>query len=288
MKGTEDNMYYGIVTIAVFMFGIQFFCSQGYQQECGSSWKATFINILATNLIGLPVLWAINDFSLQYTHFTFLLATITTVNNILCTVCSLRALGKANLSVYSLFSMLGGMVLPFCTGIFFFHETWTPGKVICLITVILALLLTIEKGKGNGAVKYYIGVFIFNGMAGVLSKFFQALPYEKTSEAAYSVWCALIAAGAAAVFLLFLQEHIHITGKSLFWLTGDGLLNKVANWLLLIALVHLPVSVQYPMVTGGVIIVSTLLSYLTPKKPGKREFVAVLLSFAGILALILL
>ena len=92
----------------------------------------------------------------------------------------------------------------------------------------------------------------------------------------------------AAVFLLFLQEPIHITGKSLFWLTGDGLLNKVANWLLLIALVHLPVSVQYPMVTGGVIIVSTLLSYLTPKKPGKREFFAVLLSFAGILALILL
>lgn len=281
-------MYYGIVTLAVFMFGIQFYCTQAYQQESGSHLKSAVFNILITNLIAIPVLLAINGFSLQYTIFTLIMAFLTTANNMLCTICSLKALGRTNLSVYSLFSMLGGMVLPFCAGIFFFQENWTFGKTICLITVILALLLSVEKGKTTGAAKYYIGVFVFNGMAGVLSKFFQALPYTKTSEAAYSVWCAIITACVAALILPFLRQQLRITGKSLLWLAGDGLLNKIANWLLLIALVHIPASVQYPMITGGVIIISTLLSYCTSSKPGKRELLAVVLSFAGIMALILL
>ncbi|MBR2969022.1 MAG: hypothetical protein IKC36_04185, partial [Clostridia bacterium] len=58
--------------------------------------------------------------------------------------------------------------------------------------------------------------------------------------------------------------------------------------LLLIALTVLPASVNYPMVTGGTIIVSTLLSYLTPQKPRWREWLAVALSFTGIMLLTLL
>ena len=64
-----------------------------------------------------------------------------------------------------------------------------------------------------------------------------------------------------------------------------GILDKVANFLLVLALMHVDASVQYPMVTGGVIIVSTLACYFTERKPNKRELLAVLLSFIGLIIL---
>ena len=70
-------------------------------------------------------------------------------------------------------------------------------------------------------------------------------------------------------------------------MAGYGVLNKVGNFLLLISLAHIDASVQYPMVTGGVMIVSTLLSYFTPKKPGRREYAALALSLVGIMMLVI-
>ena len=56
----------------------------------------------------------------------------------------------------------------------------------------------------------------------------------------------------------------------------------------LLALSHVDASVQYPMVTGGVMIVSTLLCLFGPKKPSRRELLSVLIGFAGMLALFLI
>ncbi len=69
-------------------------------------------------------------------------------------------------------------------------------------------------------------------------------------------------------------------------LSGTG--NKVANFLLVIALSHVDASVQYPMVTSGVMIISTLLCFFGPKKPSRRELLSVFVGFAGMLALFLI
>ena len=282
-------MYYSMVSAAVVMFGLQFFFNQKYEAETGNGRKASMMFILLSNAVGLFILLAVNKFRMEYTNFTFVFALIAAVNMLLYNICSMKALGKINLSLYSLFSMLGGMVLPFCAGVFFFDEDFTWGKAICLVTVIAALLLNVRKGEKQKGTVYYIGIFVFNGMSGVISKFFQALPYEKTSEAAYSVWSAMLTVIFAGIALLFMRnDNVKINLKSVCWSSGYGVLNKIGNLLLLVALAQLPASVQYPMVTGGVMIVSTLLSYFTPKKPGIREIASVVLSFVGIMALILL
>ena len=68
----------------------------------------------------------------------------------------------------------------------------------------------------------------------------------------------------------------------------NGAINKAANFLLVLALMHVDSSAEYPMVTGGVIIVSTVLCFFGEKKPTKRELVSVLLAFAGLMALFLI
>ncbi|MBO5421868.1 MAG: EamA family transporter [Clostridia bacterium] len=283
-------MYYTMVMAAVVMFGLQFFCNQQYERECKSSFTSSMMFIFGGALAGLVVLFIVNGFKWEFTPFTLFMASLAALDGMIFNFCSMKALGKINLSLYSLFSMLGGMVLPFCLGVFFFDEKFTLGKAICLVAVIVALSLSVEKGKSKGGAIYYIGVFVFNGLSGVISKFFQASDFAKTSEAAYSVWTAVVTAVLSGAFLLFSfrKSPMKLSFKAVLCMSGNGILNRVANYLLLLSLAFLPASVQYPMITGGVMIVSTLLSYFTPNKPKVKEWISIALSFAGIMAMILI
>jgi len=281
-------MYYSIVLIATVLFGLQFFCNHQYEQECGSGVAASMMLIAGSSILGAVVLLATNGFRLSGTLFTLIMAVVTALNNLLCTLCGLKALGCANLSLFSLFSMLGGMVLPFVAGIIFYGEEFTINKGICMLFVVGALLLTLQRDGNKKGRLYFAGIFIFNGMAGVLSKIYQATSYVKADEASYTIWSSILAAILAGGFWLFTKErHVKITVRSVLSMAGSGTLNKVANWMLLMALVHLPASVQYPMVTGGVIIVSTLFSYFTPQKPTRRELGSVVLAFIAIIFIVI-
>lgn len=54
-------------------------------------------------------------------------------------ICSLKAPEKVNLSIYSFFTMLGGMMLPFFAGIAFYNESMTVAKAICVAFLRLCL-----------------------------------------------------------------------------------------------------------------------------------------------------
>lgn len=127
-------------------------------------------------------------------------------------------------------------------------------------------------------------------MSGVLAKYYTAAPFEKVSAAGYSILICLCTAAIAVVLLFVLPREKTKTSTpaslGIGILSGAG--NKLANYLLIIALLHVDASVQYPMVTGGVMIVSTLISYLGPKKPTRRDVVSVIFGFAGMLALFLI
>ena len=282
-------MYYGIIMIAVLMFSMQFLFNQRFQKEYGSGLRSLLVFFLGYNAAGLLVLLIINGFRIEFTWFTLLLACLWSVNCLVLSFCSFKAFEKVNLSVYSLFSQLGGMMLPFFAGVILFDEKLTAGSVICFILVLISLLFTVKRGSGGSYVIYYAGIFVLNGMAGVLSKWFAAAPWEKTSSAGYSILSAAVAAVLAAIALLFVKgDRLKLSVRGATNMLGYGILNKIGNYLLLIALVHLPASVQYPMVTGGVMICSTVICFFTHQKPGKREIASLVLSFVGILALVLL
>ena len=288
LKKDVEILYYGIISVAVVMFGFQFFFNNDYEKKNGSSLITSMVFIFGSSLVGLPVLWAINSFKFEFTWYTLLMATVTAVNMIACIFCGQKALSKINLSLYSIFSMLGGMLLPFFAGILFYGEELTIGKVLCFVIVTVALFFTFEKGQAKKGAVYYIGIFVFNGMSGVLSKIFQESEMVKTSAAGYSVLSALMTVVIAGLFVLFNLKKAELPAKNSYLsLAGCGLLNKIANYLLLISLSQVPASVQYPMVTGGVMIVSTILGFFTPNKPKKKEIISLVLSFIGLMMLVL-
>jgi hypothetical protein len=288
---------YAIVTIATVMFGVQFLFNNLYERKSGNGIGATLIFTFIGGIIGIVSLIIVNGFTFTITPFTIIMAAINAISSIAYTFCSLKAFEKINLSLYSLFAMLGGMLLPFFQGVIFYNEQITLAKSVCVVAVIAALIMCTTKGNRKGGAIYYIGVFILNGLGGVLSKFFLTTPFERTSEAMYSIWSAVIKTiiSAAAIIILIIVSRtsrkpslsVKMPGASaLVFSSGYGILNSVANYLLLISLASLPASAQYPFITGGVIIASTVISAIMGSKPSKKEIISVILSFIGLLALV--
>ena len=281
-------MYYALITLCAMMFSTQFFFNQMFQKNYGSDFSASLVSTAGGSLIGIIALSIMNGFSVGCTQFALIMALLLTLNNITFSLCSLKALGKINLSLYSVFSMLGGMALPFFSGILIFGEDLTIQKSICFVFIMLALFLTIKKGTNKKLNLYYIGVFILNGLSGVLLKIYQAMDFEKVSSSEFSILCAIVSLVVAVLILCFLPgEKRKLNKKAVYAIVGGGILNRFANYFLLIALVFLPASAQYPFITGGTIIFSTVISYITKQKPSKKEFLAVVVSCIGILVLVL-
>lgn len=282
-------MYYGIVIISVLLFGIQFYFNDEYQKKSGTGASSVFISTFIGSVVGFLCLAVINEFDFSFTPFALIWSFITAINSVLYSICSLKAMEKVNLSVYSLFTMLGGMMLPFIVGLAFYNEGMTVAKAICVAFVTAALLITVNWKKKTGAELYYFAIFIFNGMSGVLSKIYEDATLPKVSSGGYSLWIAIMSSVISLIGLIIIGKRLKKPSlQAILFSAGGGIFNRVANFLLLIALAVLPASVQYPFVTGGVIIVSTAIAALTKQKPTKKEILAVCMSFIGILALILI
>lgn len=292
----EFFMYYLLILLSVVMFGGGFALNDVYRKLRGSSLYISLQFTLISSVVGLFILLAINGFRFEFTWFTLIMSLIMTADNIAFTFCGFRALSTINLSLYSLFSMLGGMLLPFLQGILFYGEGFTFGKAVCLLFICAALLLTIERKKDNekkrGGTIYYIGIFILNGMSGVISKLFTSSPFEKTSAAGFSILCAISSAVVSLILLVIMasknKEVTPMTFKSNLVGAAAGGINRIANYFLVIALAYVDASVQYPLVTGGVMVVSTLLCFFGKNKPSKREIISIILAFLGMLALFLI
>ena len=155
-------MYYGIVLISVLMFGVQFYFKDKYQKESGTGASSVFVSSFIGSVVGVLCLAIINGCDFSITPFALAWSFIAAINSVLCSICSLKALEKVNLSVYSLFTMLGGMMLPFIVGLAFYNESMTVAKAICVTFVIAALFITVKWKKKTGAELYYVGVFIRN------------------------------------------------------------------------------------------------------------------------------
>ena len=282
-------MYYGLVLLSTVMFSVQFLFQQKYEQECGSSGHAALNYALLSGIVGLVPAVLMNGFIFEFTLFSGVIALLYALVNIGYSYAAVKALEVANLSVYSMFSMLGGMALPFVFGIFWGEEL-KGTTVISFLMIIFSLLLTIERGKNkNGALKYYVGVFVLNGTVGVLSAFHQKMSSYNISSEGFLIWARLFTVLVCAL-LLYLdgKKKVMCSGKILLYAGGGAAINTIANVILLTALLYLPASVQFTLVTGGVIVFSALIGFFTKgNRPSLRELSAAAIAVGATIVLVL-
>lgn len=77
------------------------------------------------------------------------------------------------------------------------------------------------------------------------------------------------------------EKDFSICVKALGYSAGSAGLNSVANLLLLLALLKFPASVQYPIVTGGVIVFSAIIDIIRKTKLKKLDIVVAIVAFGA-------
>lgn len=281
-------MYYIMITTAAFLFSMQFMFNNGYEKRNGSSLNSALKFSLYSSVAGFILLLMINKFHLQISAFSFITALVYSLVGIALSYSSVKAFEHANLSIYSIFSMIGGMVLPFIYGILS-GEDFKIIKLICCVFIAASILISIDiKTKYKKAIKYYIFVFLLNGMVGIISKFHQSYTGISVDSTSFIILTKIITILLSIVLIIILKEkNLKITKKSFVYCTGYSVFNSIGNLMLLIALLHLPASVQYPIVTGGVIVFSLIIDIIQKVRVTKREIISAMVAFIATILMIL-
>ncbi|MCI8388798.1 MAG: DMT family transporter [Clostridiales bacterium] len=277
---------YMLISVSAVLFSCQFLFQKKYNDTEGVGVYAAFLFSFLTAIVRIILVLAIYGFEHEFTMYSSLLALIASAGLVLNAYFSAKAFENANMSLYSMFMMLGGMILPFIFGIICFDESMTVTKLLCCVFIFVALIINVDmKDKGTrSAVKYYIGVFITNGMAGVIAKFNQSSA-NGIKSSSYLMLTGIWTAAISVIFVIIIaykQKKVFVKpGSALISSAMFGLMTSLGNLFVLIALETLPASVQYPMITGGTIVVSTLISYFRKEKLTKRSWIAVAVSLAA-------
>ena len=272
-----------MILTATLLFSLQFLFHNIYEKKYGSGLQASMTYAFWSGVYGFALMLITGGFSFHFSWFSLLIAFFTAANGIVYTFCAGKAFDTANLSLFSMFAMLGGMALPFlygiCTG-----EDFTLLKALSFVLIAAALAITVDfKGESKkGATFYYVAVFILNGMSGVLSAIHQGFPTLAVDSSSYmmmsKIWVILLTLGILAYKK---QPLLRMDGRTMLSTVGYSAFNSIGNLLLLVALVTLPASIQYPIVTGGVIVISTVISALRKEKLTYKEIVAAIVAFGA-------
>ena len=280
-------MYYIMIVISALLFSLQFLFNDSYKRECGSTPAAAIKFSFYTSAVGLVFLLIINRCNLEISLFSALTALVYAVVCIVFSYCSVKAFESANLSVYSVFSMIGGMVLPFLCGLFL-GEEFKLLRVIGVFVISAVIIFTADRsGKHKGGFKYYIAIFLLNGLVGVISKIHQFFADLCIDSASFmmlvKIWMLLI----SAVLLLIMKKSFALSGKALCVCGIYSAVNSVGNLMLLIALLHLPASVQYPLVTGGTMLFAFVIGLIRRDRVTLRNILGTVLAVASTVIIII-
>lgn len=279
---------YLILILAALLFAVQFLFNQQYRLLKGEGLDATMTFSLYTSAISFVILLVLGGFRLHITWFSLLIAVLYAAVCLLSSYAGLKAFGTANLSVYSIFMMLGGMLLPFAYGILFANETFTFAKAMSILLICTAVGCSFEKGTGGkNAYRFYAAIFVLNGLVGVLSKIHLSVPALAVDSYSFMATIQLALLVMCLLYCLFTGQGLQMqSGKLYLCLSGYAFCNGIGNLFCQIALTSLPASVQYPIITGGVMVFSTLIS-LVRREPigGKTYFAAALACLSTVLIL---
>lgn len=176
----------------------------------------------------------------------------------------------------SVFSKMGGLLIPLLVSILIFKEAPTVFQFVGFVLAVASILLINYRKDGNdgsGTIKWSLfGLLLAEGCAGIMSKVFNEI-----GNVALSANFLLYTFGTAFLFcvavILIKRER---PGKNeLLYGVMIGLPNFMASRFMLKALESVPAVVVYPSRSVGTIVVITLVgTMLFKEKLSKQQLIA--------------
>ena len=182
----------------------------------------------------------------------------------------------------SVFSRLGGLVVPLGVAIVLFSEipktTQTIGSVLALLSI---LVISYEKQQTKAGAKWLLFLmFITDGMAAVMSKVFEQTANQVLSDhfLLYTFAAALILCIAV---ILYNKEKIGLI--DVIYGICVGVPNFFASRFMLQALSELPAVVVYPIRgVGGIVLIALVGVLFFKEKLKKHQWLAMIVVLAAV------
>ena len=277
---------YGFICMASVMFGTQFIFQQRYSKKEGTTVNGAMRFSFFVSLFQIPFLFILPaDEPISFTLPAAAICLVSSVNSILNAYFCVKVFERADMTLFSIFEMLGGMTLPFIGGMLFFGEPPTAPKFIGFALIALSLFL--ETGKFSRIDKrslfYYFSLFITNGLSGVFAKWNQTLENGVSGNSFImisSIWTLIICGVCLLVQKFAMKKSIGFTSpkNAFISIIPYVVIATLGSVFLLTALEVLPASVQYPMSTGGTIVVSVIISTIRREKLKVQNYIAAVIA----------
>lgn len=303
-------IYYVLVLISVFALAVNFSINKIYQNRVGSgSRMVSLFNIVASSAM-VVIFFVLNGLmngfdSFAVTPFSLLMSAAMAL---LCGGYSLigfKIISLGNIAVYTLFLMLGGMTIPYFFGLIYLNEEFSLIRLLGLVLMAVSIVLSGLDGSGKQkkgdktATLFFIlciTVFFLNGFTSITSKVHQLEQYADVAVTP-QIFVLLTAFFRVLFFsIVYLcirlrERHLQpgeppatlkLSPGVLGLMLGSAAIEGAAFMLQLIGAVHLPATVLYPLITGGVIILTALAGrILFQQKLSRRAVIGILLCFAS-------
>ena len=138
--------YYLLILLAVILLALQFSTNKLYQLRCGNTAAAslTFSTLsgLTTSVIFFVLTFAMGE-TFTITPYSLLMAAIIAVLCCTYTFIGFKIMSFGSMSVFMMFLMLGGMLLPYLFGVFYLDEGISVGRVIGVILLVVSMVFPV-------------------------------------------------------------------------------------------------------------------------------------------------
>lgn len=283
-------MNYILILIAAILLAFEFAASKCYQRSEGTSLVSGLKFNIINGLFTAVIFFLLSGGKPGFSVFSLLMAFGMSLCAITYSVLGFRILKQGTMGVYSLFLMSGGMLLPYFFGILFLEEELTLLRILGVLLILAAILLS-HRTQYDFKASFYLlclAVFVLNGMVSILSKCHQIDQlHSPVAATAFVMYTGIAKVLISLPILMYYRRdrttHFSLPGKrALFFAAGSALIGGVSYVLQLIGAGNLPATVLYPLITGGSIIFSTLSGRLFFKeKITVRQISSILLCLAG-------
>ena len=308
------NMYVGMMLVAVVFLALQFSTNRAYGLKCGTGAESSLTFACLSDAIstGICILIAfLFEGSLTFPIYSLLLAGIIAVLCLAYKIIGFKIMALGNLSVFTMFLMLGGMMLPYLFGVIFLDERISACRIIGIVLLSFSMIFPVlahkKDGKNNKRKDNLVFfllctvVFCLNGGVSIISKIHQisSNTHITCSPANFSALSNFISMLVSRISLTMVKKQKKkaesISGKTtislfacvkksfiLYIVIGQAAFGCISYVLQLIAASHVEASMLYPMLTGGSIVLSAVAGYIFFKeRPDKLSLIGLCISFAA-------
>ena len=259
--------YYLLLVIAAIGTAGNFALTKIYQKTMGNASRESIVFNMLIGLFSSIVFLFLGGCRVEYTPFSGFMAFLMSLFVGVYTMIGFKIMSMGSVTVYTIFLMLGGAVVPYLYGIVFLDEIVNLAKVIALLLIVAAVILNCMKKNAGKQSGYFIllciAVFLLNGAVSVISKIHQIeTDYAVVSADAFVLLKSIVRFLFFAVLFPFFSrktpEKKPVSGKMYLLILASSVVSSFAYVLQLIGASYLPATVLYPIMTGGTIVMTSL------------------------------